>query len=151
MDVSEKTKTDWEEKVMLQCKMLSSLTKVFADQEPVGEKFPLSILRGETASCQVAVRSWGSIRVTAAAPGFRVTVREACQVPVSYACPADLEDSDYLRKTPGLYPDLLRPIGADGVRERTVGWWTSYWIDAEPEEGTGRATMVPVLPTFSTR
>ena len=40
---------------MLQCKMLCSLTKVFADQEPVGEKYPLSILRGETASCQVAV------------------------------------------------------------------------------------------------
>ena len=36
---------------MFQCKMLSSLTKVFADQEPVEEKLPLSILRGETASC----------------------------------------------------------------------------------------------------
>ena len=121
---------------MLQCKMLSSLTKVFADQEPVGEKLPLSILRGETASCQVAVKSFGSIRVTASAPGFRVTVREAAQVPVGYACPVELEDDDYLRKTPGLYPDLLRPLGADGLRERTVGWWTAYWIDAEPEEGT---------------
>ena len=121
---------------MLQCKMLSSLTKVFADQEPVEEKLPLSILRGETASCQVAVKSLGQIRITAEAPGFRVTLREACQVPVGYACPVDLEDDDYLRKTPGLYPDLLRPLGADGLRERTVGWWTSYWIDAEPETGT---------------
>ena len=34
---------DMEEQEMLQCKMISSLTKVFADQEPVGEKFPLSI------------------------------------------------------------------------------------------------------------
>ena len=121
---------------MLQCKMISSLTKVFADREPAGEKFPLSILRGETASCQVAVRSFGSIYVTASAPGFRVTVREACQVPVGYACPVDLEDDDYLRKTPGLYPDLLRPLGPEGLRERTVGWWTSYWIDAEPEDNT---------------
>ena len=40
---------------MFQCKMLSSLTKVFADQEPVEENMPLSILRGETASCQGAV------------------------------------------------------------------------------------------------
>lgn len=121
---------------MLQCKMLSSLTKVFADREPVGEKLPLSILRGETASCQVAVRSWGTIRITASAPGFRVTVREACQVPVGFPCPADIEDDDYLRKTPGLYPDLLRPLSSDGERPRTVGWWTSYWIDAEPEEKT---------------
>ena len=127
---------------MLQCKMLSSLTKVFADQEPVEEKLPLSILRGETASCQVAVKSWGSIRVNAEAPGFRVTVREACQVPVGYPCPADLEDDDYLRKTPGLYPDLLRPLGPNGERERTVGWWTSYWIDAEPEEGTAAGDHV---------
>ena len=122
--------------MMLQCKMLSSLTKVFADQEPAEEKFPLSILRGETASCQVAVKSFGTIRVMAEAPGFRVTVREACQVPVGYACPPDLQDDDYLRKTPGLYPDLLRPIGVNGERERTVGWWTSYWIDAEPEVET---------------
>ena len=121
---------------MLQCKMLSSLTKVFADQEPVGEKYPLSILRGETASCQVAVRSFGTIHVTAAAPGFRVTVREACQVPVGFACPVDIQDDDYLRKTPGLYPDLLQPLGEGGQRDRTVGWWTSYWIDAEPEEHT---------------
>lgn len=121
---------------MLQCKMLSSLTKVFADQEPVGEKYPLSVLRGETASCQVAVRSWGVIRVEASAPGFTVTVREVCQVPVSYACPVDLEDDDYLRKAPGLYPDLLRPLSPDGRRERTVGWWTAYWIDAEPEDQT---------------
>ena len=121
---------------MFQCKMLSSLTKVFADQEPVEEKLPLSILRGETASCQVAVKSTGSIRVAASAPGFRVTVRDACQVPVGYACPAELEDDDYLRKTPGLYPDLLRPLGPNGERVRTVGWWTSYWVDAEPEDGT---------------
>ena len=121
---------------MLQCKMLSSLTKVFADQEPVEERLPVSILRGETASVQVAVRSFGTVWVRAEAPGFRVSVREACQVPVAYACPVGLEDDDYLRKTPGLYPDLLRPLGPDGERERTVGWWTSYWIDAEPEDGT---------------
>jgi hypothetical protein len=77
MKITNKRKNSTGGNSMLQCKMLSSLTKVFADQEPVGEKYPLSILRGETASCQVAVRSLGTIHVTAAAPGFRVTVREA--------------------------------------------------------------------------
>lgn len=120
---------------MLQCKWISSLTKVFADEEPAEEKFPLSILRGETASCQVAVRNTGVIRVSAAAPGFRVTVRQVCQVPVGLACPLGLEDTHYLRKAPGLYPDLLRPLDENG-ESRGVGWWKSFWIDAEPEADT---------------
>lgn len=122
--------------MIFQCKMLSSLTKVFADQEPVGEELPISILRGETASCQVAVREYGMVCVKASAPGFRVTVREIEQVPVRRASNPDTEDDDYLRKTPGLYPDLLRPMNGEG-KCFLVGWWKSFWIDAEPEENTG--------------
>ena len=70
---------------MFQCKMLSSLTKVFPDQEPVEEKLAVSILRGETASFQVAVKVMSDVWVTASAPGFKVTVREVTQVPVRYA------------------------------------------------------------------
>ena len=64
-----------EEITMFQCKMISSLTKVFLDQEPVEEKLDVSILRGETASFQVAVLAYGDVWVTAAAPGLKVTVR----------------------------------------------------------------------------
>ena len=120
---------------MFQCKMVSSLTKVFADQEPMAESLPMSILRGETASCQVAVREDGFVQVKAFAPGFRVTVREVVQVPVLRATFPTLEDEDYLRKAPGLYPDLLRPV-KEGEKRLLVGWWKSFWIDAEPEENT---------------
>ena len=120
---------------MFECKMISCLTKVFADQEPENENLPVSILRGETASCQVAVRSNGMIRVAASAPGFRVSVREAAQVPVRRAVTDGLDDDDYLRKAPGMYPDLLRPLDAEGSCA-TIGWWKGFWIDAEPEETT---------------
>ena len=120
---------------MFQCKLLSSMTKVFADQEPLDEQLPLSILRGETASCQVAFRARGMVRVTARAAGFRVSLRQVSQVPVRYACDPTLEDDNYLRKAPGLYPDVLIPLPEDGL-VKTVGWWKSVWIDAEPEPDT---------------
>lgn len=118
---------------MLMCKLLSSLTKVFADQEPWEECIPVSILRGETASCQVAVRSNHTVRVTATVPGFKVTVREVQQVPVGRACDPWLDDPNYLRTAPGLYPDVLWPMPASSTC-RSVGWWKSFWIDAVPEE-----------------
>ena len=120
---------------MLECKLISSLTKVFADQEPVAENLPISILRGETASCQVAVREYGNVCVQAYAPGFRVTVREVEQVPVRRAANPDRDDDDYLRKAPGLYPDLLKPMNEE-QKCVLVGCWKSFWIDAEPEENT---------------
>ena len=118
---------------MFQCKMISSLTKVFLDQEPVEEKLDVSILRGETASFQVAVLAYGDVWVTAAAPGLKVTVREVEPVPVRYPCLPGLEDDNYLRKTPGLYPDLLTPMDEAGL-SRGGGYWKAFWIDAEPEE-----------------
>ena len=120
---------------MLECKLISSLTKVFADQEPAAENLPISILRGETASCQVAVREYGNVCVQAYAPGFRVTVREVEQVPVRRAANPDRDDDDYLRKAPGLYPDLLKPMNEE-QKCVLVGWWKAFWIDAEPEENT---------------
>ena len=121
---------------MLECKLISSLTKVFADQEPAAENLPISILRGETASCQVAAREYDWVSVKASAPGFRVTVREVVQVPVRKASNPDLDDEDYLNdKKPGMYPDLLRPI-EDGEKRILVNWWKAFWIDAEPEENT---------------
>ena len=119
----------------MQCKMVSSLTKVFLDQEPVEEKLDVSILRGETASFQVAVKIYGDIRVTATAPGLKVTVREVEPVPVRYPCPNGLDDDNYLRKTPGMYPDVLTPMNERGLG-RLGGYWKAFWIDAEPEENT---------------
>ena len=120
---------------MFQCKMVSSLTKVFLDQEPQAENLSVSILRGETASFQVAVMAYGDVWVTATAPCLKVTVREVEPVPVRYPCHPDLEDDNYLRKTPGLYPDLLTPMDEAGL-SRGGGFWKAFWIDAEPEEDT---------------
>lgn len=118
----------------MDCKLLSSLTKVFADQEPVSENLPVAILKGEIASVQVAVRTNCIIEVTASAPGFRTVVREVRQVPVGRTCSPGLDDDNYLRMTPGLYPDLLQEMPEDSTT-RVAGWWKSFWVDAIPEDG----------------
>lgn len=115
----------------MECKLISSLTKVFADQAPQAERVTLSVLKGETASFQLAAQGFGSIRVKASAPGFRVQVREVGQVPVTRPCGPDVDDN-YLRKMPGLFPDVLLPLPEDDTC-RLVGGWKAFWIDAEPE------------------
>lgn len=120
--------------IMLKLKLVSSLTKVFADQEPTEELLPISVLKGETASFQVAIfGTRGKVAVEAEAAGFRVRVREVCQMPVYMPCWPDNPDTGLLRNTPGLYPDWLKDL----PEEKTVrlsGWWHSLWIDAEPED-----------------
>lgn len=116
----------------MEYKLLSSLTKVFADTKPQQEQVSLSILRGETASFQVALGGYGTVRVHAQAVGYRVNLRQVLQVPVNRPCYPDVDD-DYLRKTPGLYPDVLQPMTNPGEVSLT-GWWKAVWIDAEPTE-----------------
>ena len=126
----------------MEYKLLSSLTKVFADEAPQEEQVSLSILRGETASFQVAVKDFAMVRLHAWADGYKVTLREVLQVPVTRACNPGVDD-DYLRKAPGLYPDALRPVENPG-QITTVGWWKSVWIDAEPLENAPADTEITV-------
>ncbi|MDD6261967.1 MAG: DUF4091 domain-containing protein [Clostridiales bacterium] len=118
---------------MFECKVLSSLEKVFSCAEPAGREVRLSVLKGETASFQLAVRACGNVKIEAEAPGFSVRIRRVVDVPVRLPCWPGNTDRDYLSDKPGLYPDVLRDIPADG-KCRVSGWWTSFWIDAEPEE-----------------
>lgn len=109
------------------------MTKVFTDQEPEEEKIPLSILKGEIGSFQVAVKHFGWVRLSAHAPGFKTRIREVRALPSNRPCRPGLEDPDYLRKTPGMYPDLLEDMLEDGSA-RVAGIWKSFWVDVEAEE-----------------
>ncbi len=118
---------------MLNCKIVSSLEKVFSDAEPKFTEVKLSLLKGETASFQLAVLAGGEVRVSVSAPGFKTRVRRVIETPVALPVWYGLDDGDYLRTVPGLYPDLLRDIGFPGT-VRCQGWWVAFWIDLEPEE-----------------
>lgn len=122
----------------LQLNLLSSLEKVFLDENVDAETCPdiLSGLRGETVSFQAAFclqKEWGRVpvKVEIASPiQSCIHVRLVKSVPVECAANAHA-DKHYLRLTPGLYPDLLREIPENGEIWPALRRWYSLWIDVE--------------------
>ena len=106
---------------MIKTKITSSLEKPFLDQHV--EDFPtlsrISALRGERISFQILFESdrgdgngWASrnvlsIEVEGDAKEL-VTIRSVQSVPVELPVNPNNYDDQYLRTTPGLYPDVLR-------------------------------------------
>jgi hypothetical protein len=117
-------------------KFLSALEKVFPETEPVyrPECMHLTMLRNDLLSFQAAFRGPNRVQQRLR---YRLTspirelmrVRVVKTVPVSLAC-HPLVDDNYLRTTPGMYPDLLAEPEEDGVFLRS-GQWQSLWIDVE--------------------
>ncbi len=115
-------------------KLLSSLVKVFPDEEPVyqPECLPLSALAGETVSFQAAYHSSTSFKekltVHIDSPlRDMIHIRSVEVVPVGLACNAKTDDN-YLRTSSGLYPDLLKEI-PDCIVWAHTNQWQSLWID----------------------
>ena len=63
------------------------------------------------------------------------TVREVVSVPVHYPVCPNVCDDNYIRTTPGLYPDMLRPIQYNGYIRVPHGQSRTLWIDVEIPEG----------------
>lgn len=117
-------------------RVLHSLVKVFPDTEPVQQPECLyfTMLRGETFSFQVAYGFDGPYpayaRVDTQSPlAPHMHVRQVCAVPSLYPA-SPRRDANYLRTTPGLYPDLLSGL-VDNTVTFTPGAWKSLWIDIE--------------------
>jgi hypothetical protein len=153
---------------MLKCKTVSSLEKIFSDEElRASEYCGCSALRGEMVSFQVVLcapeRQW--IEVGAKSSVGAVTVRGVELVPNTLA--SYNFDENYLRTTPGLYPDPLMPLKDDRwiLRKRQ---WQSLWVsvpvpaDCKPGRyeveiqvrpieplGTASATLEPVTARFT--
>ena len=111
---------------MLQLRPLSSLAKVFLDEAPTDEIFSgCSFLRGEEVSFQIAFCSDREDAV------FPEITGEGCEafwvenIPAGNACGENADDY-FLRRTPGLYPDLLRP--ATAPKQIKKDEWHSLWI-----------------------
>lgn len=109
---------------MLTCTPCSSLKKIFPDEVPPQEDFTgLSLLCNEYGAFQIALQSdGGTVLDITVESDLLIHTFVVCNVPVQKAC-ADDADDYYLRKTPGLYPDLLRPAKAVSVGRETSAVW----------------------------
>lgn len=122
----------------METKLVSSLVKVFADEElhaPVHASG--SALRGETYSFQVAYRSkvhMRSLQVQAESELLPdLSIRTVELSPANFVNYADA-DEFVLRSTPGLYPDPLFPLDAARGLTGYPHQWRALWVAVEVPE-----------------
>lgn len=122
-------------------KTLSSLDKVFLDQEPVRTCEPVgSILRNEPYAFQIAWRALPAVHegfqpsaVLVEAEddyGDAVRLYEVGLVPSELPAYGNA-DGDYLTTRPGLFPDPLHRL-EDGMLRLPVFQWRSLWVEFDP-------------------
>ena len=113
------------------------MEKVFLDTAPAADAQQTRFegFQNECVSFQAAVMSDDAparlpVMLRAQSPlGSRVRVRSVRSVPVTLATLPGADDN-YLRKTPGLYPDLL----SDRLRTHLqAGLWHALWVEVTPE------------------
>jgi len=120
---------------MLKLIPLSSLEKVFSDEAPkAAPRGEFSCLVGEALSFQLAVCGDCDAELfpQISGPGAAYcTAYWVEEIPSELPC---YEDSDeyFLRRAPGLFPDLLRPV-AGPVRLK-AGEWRSLWVELKCNE-----------------
>jgi len=118
---------------------LSSLEKLFIDEAPAAPAPQPQGFQNEIISWQLAMILRGEnrsryVRVEVA-PEYAdyATVYQVRHVPVHLPVYDDA-DEKYLRKTPGLYPDLLSPLAPHSLRIY-ASRWTSLWLSLDPRGG----------------
>jgi len=133
----------------IQTRLLSSLVKVFPDQEP--DALPHSCataLKGEVYTFQVGYRlnqTVNQLTVTVkSALGDAVILRRVESVPSLMPIYADHDDY-LLRTTPGLYPDVLKPFERFPVQRENI--WHSAWVTVEIPQDV-KAGVYPVSVEF---
>lgn len=127
--------------------ILSSLEKVFGDEKPQAKAFEsFSMLKNERASFQAAFCCKNNAKITVALSGELAEMSKIYlvkDVPVGTACMNDADDF-FLRKTSGMYPDVLEPV--DGEISVDGGKWYSIWVEVSPEEKvTGKSVLTVSL------
>ena len=116
-------------KSAFETRLLSSLSKVFADEELEGKPFKkASALRGEVFSFQLAYRAASFVKGMAveveSALEKHIDVREVGLAPAEFL--GARFDEHVLRSAPGLYPDPLYDLlrGADAPPKQ----WRALWV-----------------------
>lgn len=140
---------------IIKTKLLSSLAKVFSDEELTAESWDKgSMLSNEVYSFQVAYRcvqesgnvpDQVNIRVKSELSPY-TTLRKVTLIQSDLPCYED-HDENVLRTTTGLYPDLLRPLNNSVSLTKE---WQSIWITVDPQ-GQIKADNYPVKLLFETQ
>ena len=138
---------------MFKTRIVSSQQKAFLDDSI--DSFPrlekISVLRGERLSFQLLYvdegeeylpsRPYCGLTVKGALSEY-VTVRDVRNVPVDRPLHPDRADESYLRRTPGLYPDLLTPLRYDGKVIVARDKLRSLWFEVEiPDDAEGESDL----------
>ena len=139
---------------MLQTKFTSSLEKCFLD-EKITDKYSLSgdtILKNERYAVQLAVQQDENLdrinlyaEVESPLQAY-ITLYKVESVPVRYPAFTNMPEAYYdnfLRVTPGLYPDLLRPYADYGMFNLCAGELNALWLDVNTE-GNAAAGTYPI-------
>ena len=135
------------EKIIL--KTIAETEKCFLDEsiDDKKEYKKASMLLGERFSYQIAYvtdgfplgidNTWVRVRVEGPAKDW-VEVQRVENVPVRMPVTVGCEDNDFLRKEPGLYPDLLKPVTADNeipASKRLQSLWVDVYVPEDAEGG----------------
>lgn len=131
---------------MFKTRLVSSQEKIFTDDriESFEELSELSSLLGERFSFQLLYIDEGKdytfdrrplldLTIGGSLKDY-VTVRDVRNVPVDRPINPEHHDDQYLRKIPGIYPDLLTPLRYGGKVVVGRDLLRSLWIEVEPSE-----------------
>lgn len=134
---------------MVEVRLVSCLTKVFCDEAPKPLRFAPEGLIGEKVAFQLAFRGGersALIKLVIDSPIRQyIKLFRVRNVPVgfaSYVC----DDEDYLRKTSGLYPDLLTPPETERLRIYP-DHWEAVWLEIDAEDAL-KAGEYPIRLTL---
>lgn len=125
---------------MIITRLVSSLAKVFYGEEPIAAVADkLTALKGERVNFQMAVYQDSGrceeLTVEIDSPHKdRIRIYEVRSVPSELPCYDD-SDEYYLKKEPGLYPDLLLPCS--GSFKAYPKQWRSLWFELLPLNTAG--------------
>lgn len=141
-------------KDLIKIKALSSLEKCFLDEKLRSKKetdrfimfknqklsFQFAYEIPSDSSCQI-VR--GKVEFEGSLKNF-VTVRRVVSIP-SYWIDRGGADDDYLRTSPGLYPDMLAPLQYRGKAVAVKNQLHSLWVDVQLPENFSSGEYVLTL------
>lgn len=135
-------------------KTCSSLEKILPNAEPKGGFSRFSACYGEKFSFQIAytfqshteMRAYYTVGV-ASDLAEAVSLYQVELVPVKLACYPNVDDGDYLTRSPGLLPDALLPFEKGGELAAVNQEWRSLLVSVDltrfrPEPGAHKLVFV---------
>ena len=135
----------------IETRILSSLEKVYLDQDPKPCTVPFTALQNEAFAFQVALRPDVKQRYTriivkvTAKSELPIIVKQVQYVPC--LLPMQVDDGRYERTTPGLFPDPLKSADKDDTYFVPTGRWSSFFVEVFP--GMAKEGEYPITLSFS--